>query len=393
MIRKNAFSAVIMALFLFAAASELLAEAKSYPKVEKVFTWNRQERLSGFKNVEKLTPTRTVETGGQVRPLAAASSKTGRQLAAALDRPTAEFMKTGDIVGVIIIHNDEIIIERYAHGFGQEDRWTSFSVAKSITATLAGAALNDGLLKLDDQVVQYVPELKGSAYDGVTVRHLLTMTSGVRWNENYTDPKSDVARLTLGVGDGPKADPLKALAALPREAKPGREFSYKTGESNLLGLVVSRAAGKPLAEYLSEKIWRPYGMEKTAFWAIDGQGRELGGCCLSMCLRDYARVGLFMLEGGQADGRPVLSAAWLKEATSDVTGHNYGYQWRVLDKNVFAATGIFGQMIAIDRGSGSVAVILSAWNRPLSQKANQERFDYLRRIKAIALKNAGKKQP
>lgn len=356
------------------------------PDPRNVFNWSRQERFLGFKNVDKIAPTNTVEAGGEVRAFKPAYSKAGLKMAEELKPLTDKLIATGDIVGVIVLHQGEVLTERYAQGFQPEERWTSFSVAKSVTGTLAGAAVRDGLLNLDDQVVQYVPELKGSAYEGVTVGHLLTMTSGVEWNETYTDPDSDTARLAMGFGS---EDPLADLAALPRAAKPGTSFSYKTGESNLLGLVVSRAVKKPLAEYFSEKIWRPCGMESQAAWAVDSQGRELAGCCLSMTLRDYARFGLFILDELKRDEPAVLPKDWLKEATKPVLGHNYGYQWHLIDKNIFAATGIFGQMIAIDGTTDSVAVILSAWDTPTSAAGDNHRFAYLLQLRGIILKNGG----
>ncbi len=398
---QRILGAALLALFLCGPSASLAEPAANastasdsaavqYPDPHRVFRWNRPERLLGFRSVEKLTATRPVEAGGPVRPLPPASSARGKALAAALARPTAEFMATGDIVGVMVIHQGEVLVEEYGHGFTPEDRWTSFSVAKSVTGTLAGAAVAEGKLGLDDLVTWHVPELKGTAYDGVTVRHLLTMTSGVRWNEDYTDPDSDTARLALGAGGGDR-DPLADLAALPREAKPGALFSYKTGESNLLGPVVSRAVGRPLADYLSEKIWKPFGMERTAFWAVDHQGRELAGCCLSPTLRDYARFGLFILEGGRAGGKEVLPAGWLTEATRPTLGHQYGYQWHLIGDGLFAATGIFGQMVAIDRQTGSVAVILSTWDGPLSRKGDQDRFGYLLRARGLILQNGGKR--
>ena len=381
------FSAVVLAALLLLAASA--ARGETYPDPQRVFRWDRAERLLGFKSVEKITAVHTVAAGGEVRELPPASSPKALAMKKALAKPVAEFMAGGDIVGVLLIHDGQVLVEEYAHGFGPEERWTSFSVAKSVTGTLTGAAVQDGLLGLDEQVVQYVPELKGSAYEGVTVRHLLSMSSGVQWNEDYSDPDSDTARLALGAGAEPRRDPLEDLAALPRVAEPGTYFDYKTGESNLLGLVVSRAVGRSLSDYLSEKIWKPCGMEKEAYWAVDNKGRELAGCCLSPTLRDYGRFGLFILEGGRAGGVQVLPDWWLKEATKPVLGHSYGYQWHLIDRKIFAASGIFGQMLAIDGESRSVAVILSAWDRPLSNKGQQDRLNFLLRAKGVVLANGG----
>ena len=147
-----------------------------------------------------------------------------------------DYMKANDVSGLLVIKNGQIVFERYGLGRGPNDRWTSFSVAKSITSTLVGEAIADGKIKsLDAPVDQhYITELKGSAYDGVTVRQLLTMSSGVKWNEDYTDPKSDVNVFATTAPSKPGANGIaEYMAKLPREAKPGTKFVYKTGESDL----------------------------------------------------------------------------------------------------------------------------------------------------------------
>ncbi len=201
---------------------------------------------------------------------------------------TDRFMKNNRVAGLIVLKDGKVALERYAMGLTSTDRWESFSVTKSITSTLIGAAIEDGSIKsLDDDVTDYIPELKGSAYEGVTIRDLITMTSGVKWREVYTDPDSDVAQfsqLIYGVGTKPE---LRYLARLPRAHKPGTVFNYNTGEMSLAGFLVGRATGEHLADYLSEKIWTKIGAGRDAVWMIDRRGEEIGGCCISMTLRDY----------------------------------------------------------------------------------------------------------
>jgi CubicO group peptidase (beta-lactamase class C family) len=278
-------------------------------------------------------------------------------------------------------------MERYARGFGPEQRWTSFSVAKSITSTLVGAAVKDGYIKtLDDPVIRYIPELAGSAYDGVSVRQVLTMTSGVRWNEDYSNPRSDVARM-LTEPTPPGQDVTVAyLRNLQREAPPGTKWAYKTGETNLIGVLVKRATGKPLSRYLSEKIWRPYGMEMNAYWQIDTGGQEIGGCCLSATLRDYGRMGQFLLDGGQARGQPVVPSSWIADATSvqqKLGGSaGYGYQWWTSTNGTYSALGIFGQMIHIDPARRLVIVTASAWPQATGKELSASRGTLIEKITA-----------
>jgi len=270
--------------------------------------------------------------------------------------------------GVIVLKDGRIVLERYGLGRTPADRWTSFSVAKAITSTLVGAAIQDGYIKsLDAPVTDYIRELKGSAYDGVTIRQLLTMTSGVKWNEDYSDPHSDVAQAGLTILE-PGVNPIVSyMRRLPRADPPGTKWVYKTGETDLVGVLVSNAVGKPLADYLSEKIWAPYGMEQDGAWVEDVAGHERGGCCISMTLRDYARFGQFMLEGGKAGGRQVLPPGWVADATSEHVKlppqegvRGYGYFWW-LPPGAYAAEGIFGQEVIVYPADHIVIAINSAW--------------------------------
>jgi CubicO group peptidase (beta-lactamase class C family) len=198
----------------------------------------------------------------------------------------------------------------------------------------------------------------------------MTMQSGVKWNEKYADRKSDVAQAGQQPFEGGHPivnNPLlQYMAKLPRATEPGKTFNYNTGETDLVGLALARAlAGKSLAQYASEKIWAPYGMEQDAIWMVDKAGLERGGCCISATLRDYARIGLFMLGGGKIDGKEILPAGWVEEATSNqlnkgVEG-NYGYFWWPSDDGKsYRAAGIFGQGIYVYPEENLVIAINSA---------------------------------
>jgi CubicO group peptidase (beta-lactamase class C family) len=339
---------------------------------KEVLFWSQTQRDENFRRMEKLFPTQTVRAGRTPRPLPAGAPLPGLE---SLDKAMAGM----NVAGLLVLQDGKVRLERYARGYGPEQRWTSFSVAKSLTSTLVGAAVKDGFIKsLGDPVTRYIPELSGSAYDGVTVRQVLTMTSGVRWNEDYTDPNSDVARMFAVAPPKGEDVTVAYLRTLEREAEPGTKWVYKTGETNLIGVLVRRATGKPLSRYLSEKIWGPYGMEADAYWQIDEGGQEIGGCCLSATLRDYGRIGQFMLDGGKAGGRDVVPAGWIADATRaqaeiGAPGRGYGYQWWTLPEGSFAAQGIFGQLIHVDPKRRLVVVTSSAWPQATGRELSAAR--------------------
>ena len=224
--------------------------------------------------------------------------------------------------GLVIVQDGKVRFERYGLGFDAAGRWTSFSVAKSFTSTLVGAAIEDGAIKsLDDKVSQYIPDLKGSAYDDVSVRQLLTMSSGVKWNEDYEDPNSDVARFNDAKPDPGVDATVSYMRKLPRAHPPGEVWSYNTGETNLVGVLVSSATHKTLSEYLQEKIWRPGGMEAEATWLLSSTGHEIGGCCLQAATRDFARMGLVVLANGHVGGKQIVVARLVRRGDPQAEGH------------------------------------------------------------------------
>lgn len=340
---------------LIIAAASLLAlsgceAVKLYtnlPKDQNVLFWTVDQRDSAFRAMEKLVKVNDIAKGDAVYPLPSGAP-------IKLSQDVDAYMKSQRNAGLIIIQDGKIRLEKYALDYGKEGRWTSFSVAKSLTSTMVGAAVRDGYIKsLDDKVTVYMPDLKGSAYDDVSVRQLLTMTSGVKWNEDYTDPKSDVALFNLHKAEPGVDVTVSYMRKLPREAPAGAKWVYKTGETNLIGVLVSSATKKTLSAYLSEKVWKPFGMEQDGAWMLGSTGHEISGCCVSASLRDYARFGQFILGGGMAGGKSVLPDDWLASATTkqaDIAqpGRGYGYQWWTNDDGSFAAQGIFGQGIFID---------------------------------------------
>ena len=351
-----------------------------------ILNWTPAQQQWGFKHMELIDPSRLVKRGSHVHVLRKAAVQLNPRFEAeGRWYDTASYMAAFRVSGVLVLKDGEIVLERYGLGRKPLDRWISFSVAKSVTSTLIGAAIKDGkIMSLDDPVTAYIPELVGSAYEGVSVRQLITMTSGVKWSENYTDPDSDVAKEGLTMIE-PGVNPVVSyMRRLPREAQPGTKFSYKTGETDLAGVLLSNAVGEPLSQYLSEKIWQPFGMERDAVWAEDLAGHERGGCCLSMTLRDFGRFGLFTLAQGKVDGTEMLPAGWMRDATDvHVAEPSYGYFWW-LTPGGYEAKGIFGQSVSMFPGENLVIVINSAWPAATDKERSQIRAIYIQAIRTAA---------
>lgn len=275
-----------------------------------------------FRNIDRLFPTRVVPASRLPLPLPADPALFPQIRFADRDSQyTLErYLELNHVTGLLILKDGRIRLERYLHGNTRETRWMSMSVAKSITSTLIGAAVHDGRLSLSDQVVKHVPSLAGSAYDGATVRDVLMMASGVKWNETYTDPRSDRRRLLEAQISQRPGSALQVMRSLPRAAEPGTKNNYNTGETQVASEILRAAVGKPLATYLAERVWSKVGMESDANWWLDSpDGVEIGGSGFSATLRDYARFGQFILNDGVADGERILPEGWVREATSAKT--------------------------------------------------------------------------
>jgi CubicO group peptidase (beta-lactamase class C family) len=336
-----------------------------------MLSWTPDQTIVNFRRSDQIFTAHTIHHGANVRALPRAAVQIDPVVQQSDGLPAVsveQLMNTERITGVIAVKDGEIVLERYAFGRGPDDRWISMSVAKSVTSTLIGAAVKDGLIhSIDDPVVRYIPELKGTAFDGITIRHLMTMSSGVRWKEDYVDLSSDIA-LAGGeemVGGVP---PLVAYAArLDREAQPGTRRKYQTIDADMLGIVLSRALkGRTLADYISEKIWQPFGMEADASWIVDKAGIERGGCCLNITLRDYARLGMFMDEGGRAGGVNALPEGWIQQAWTPQLSQpdkyvvGFGYYWQIRQDGGYEAVGAYGQSVTIYAKEHLVIAVNSA---------------------------------
>ncbi len=289
--------------------------------------------------------------------------------------------------GLLIAQGDTILLERYQYARNDRHRFTSWSMAKTVTAMLVGIAIAEGRIRsVDDRAEVYVPALAGTEYGRTSLRHLLQMSSGVRFVEQYTG-SDDVAQLSrdtfLQLGTG-GVDAVKKYNQ--RIAPAGTRFSYASVETQVLGLVLARATGRPVAGYLEEKIWQPMGAEADATWLIDRSGQEVTYCCLNAVLRDYARLGLLLAHDGNWRGRQLIPAAWVKDATSTHPQQRhlwpqvaspllgYGYQVWLLpgERRQFAFLGVRGQSILVDPQSRLVMVQAAVRKRPSGDPSARE---------------------
>ncbi len=354
------------------------------PTDRDVLMWEQDQRDAAFRAMDRLpilAKANTIAPSATPLPLPA-----GKPLTIPC---VDQYMAGQRAAGLVILQDGKVRFERYGLGFDAKGRWTSFSVAKSFTSTLVGAAIQDGKIRsLDDKVSQYVPGLRGSAYDDVTVRQLLTMSSGVRWNEDYEDPNADVAKFNNAEPEAGMDATVSYMRKLPRAHPPGEVWHYNTGETNLVGVLVSSATGKPLAQYLQEKIWQPAGMEAPATWLLSKTGQEIAGCCLQAATRDYARFGLFVLAGGKAGGQQIVPVDWFAQATvkqKDIgnPGKGYGYQWWTYDDGSVAAQGIFGQGIFIDPKRRLVIASNADWTRATKGPEPEAREAFYKQVQAL----------
>ncbi|MFT5276378.1 MAG: CubicO group peptidase (beta-lactamase class C family) [Glaciecola sp.] len=354
------------------------------PQDTNILFWSQSQRDVGFKMMDKLpalVKSREIEPSATIREL-----PDGEPVAFDIDMD--DFFAKQNLAGALILHKGKVRYERYGIGHSPEKRWTSFSVAKSLTSSLVGIALKDGYIKsLDDNVSDYIKGLKGSAYDAVTITQLLTMTSGVQWDEDYSDPQSDVAKFNNHVASDGLSTIVSYMRGLPRAYPAGEKWQYSTGETNLIGILVGEATGRSLSQYLTEKIWKPFGMESQASWLLSPDGLEISGCCIQASLRDFARVGLFVLEDGKINGTATLPDGWFEMATTkraDIgrPGSGYGYQWWTFDDGSFTARGIFGQTIFIDPKRQLVVAFNGNWEKATDSELNKQRFDFIDSVRA-----------
>ena len=303
---------------------------------------------------------------------------------------TGEFMLRTQTTGLMVLYQGTNLFEQYYLEATQKDRFTSWSVAKSVIGTLTAIALKDGhIASLDDPVKQYVNELDGAAWGEVPIRDLLRMASGIRFSEIYDEKFSDINMLfyrTFLLGEGVR----DVIADLPAENPPGESFHYVSPNTQILGWVLESATGKPISDYAAEALWQPLGMQDEAIWSLDQGGVELGFCCLNMTLRDYSKLGQLYLQQGVWNGQLLLPEGWVQQASrrpepwlaagNGFPERGYGYHlWVPKDPDEeFFFNGVWGQTVWVSEKHNVVIAKTSV--DPLFRQHMAEVISFMRAV-------------
>ena len=288
--------------------------------------------------------------------------------------PTEDFLATTDTSALLILEDGRLRFENYYLTGGETVPWISMSVAKSYIATLLGMAVEEGKIdSIEDPITRYVPELAGSAYDGVRIKDVMQMSSGAAWNEDYADPQSDVMRMAGIMAVGGSLD--KFTATVKSERTPGEFNQYNSADTQALGMLLTRAVGESITDYMQRKLWQPLGAESDAYWMVDDNNMEMAFGGLNATARDYARLGELYPNRGAWQGEQLVSAAWVDAAVTPDAPHlqpgentqsdyvlGYGYQWWIMDgdEGEYAAIGVYNQFIYVNPSRDLVIVKLSA---------------------------------
>ena len=313
-----------------------------------------------------------------------------------------DYFKRNFVTGFLILHNDQIIVEKYFHEADRTSRFVSQSLSKSIVSILVGAAVEDGAIKsVEDPVIKYLPYLSAGGYRNATVKNLLQMSTGVDYSENYRDPKSGAALIGAALLTGNPSFEKYAQSIQPTKTPPGTKFEYQSVNTQVLGLLLEKVTGKRLNTYTQERLWSKIGAESDAFYyESKEQANTCAFACFNATVRDYARVGLMMLQGGALGEQRVVSTSWVHDSTGPDApylkpkpggpegGYGYAYQWWVPPGHdgVFMGLGIYGQCIYINPARHVVIVQTSAWLEPVSSLLEEEQGVVLQKIAAEIVK-------
>ena len=324
-------------------------------------TWMFKEIAYNFADIDdyKIFTNNTVNTG----------SPQPWHTAANFNRPVmpdslSALLQGLQTIGVVVIKHDSLLFEKYWDGYSDTSHSGSFSMAKSITSLLIGAAIKDGSIKnVQEAVGTYLPEFSTGKKANLKIIDLLTMSSGTNWDESYANPFSVTAELYYG------DDAYKTATGVEMVHEPGTYHHYKSGDTQLLGLLLEKATGMSLSAYAAQKLWQPIGAEHPAFWSTDKRdGHEKAYCCFNSNARDFARIGQLMLDSGKWNGNSIIPADYYAHSIKPCMipdeeakpCNYYGWQWWLVpyEPGIFYARGILGQYIIVMPAQGLVMVRL-----------------------------------
>ncbi len=364
---------ILLAVSVTGAAVYFFPEARRLYNV--VYLFDKKNIVSNFRDMKSMFDYRMIHRGTEVarfqrreRTLPETFPYEGRRI------NVNDFLESAWTTGLIIIKKDTILHESYYRGNTDSSLCISWSVGKSFVSALVGLAVADGKIKsIRDPVTKYVPVLASSGYNGIPIKDLLNMSSGIRFNEDYGDFHSDINRMgrTLAL----RTSMQDFILTLKNERPPGKFRHYVSMDTQVLGMLVRNATGMTLSDNLEKNIWQKAGMESDAYWLIDSTGMELAFGTLNVTLRDFARFGVIYRDGGRILGRQIIPAAWVKASVNPDAPHlkpgknpgsdtvfGYGYQWWIppLPDGDFMAIGVYNQFIYINQRRGIVIAKTSA---------------------------------
>ena len=317
-------------------------------------------------------------------------------------RSTEAFLTETDTAAVLVLKDGSVVHELYRLTGGRDVQWISWSVAKSFVSALIGIALTEGAIRsIDDAISDYISIEPGSAYDGVSIRNVLQMSSGARWNEDYADTTSDVHRLGATMAGAMSLD--RFVATMVAESAPGTVCRYNSGDTQALGTLLVKATGRSLTDYMREKLVVPLGFESDAYWLVDSTGMEMAFAGLNVTARDFAKLGELYRSNGRWNGQQIVPDSWVRASVRADAPHlqpgqpiladhplqlGYGYQWWLPDgdRGEFSAIGIYNQLVYVDPSRGVTIVKLSAnpaYGTSMDESTNRE-IENVAFLRAIA---------
>lgn len=348
------------------------------------------EQAHNFNRMEEIVPTCRMEAPPQPFEF-----PTGSPLSLPKDyqyegqtKPLKTFLEDTDTSALIVLKDGAMVFEDYWLTGGRDVTWISMSVAKSFISALIGIAVSEGrIASIEEPVTQYVPELEGSAYDGIRIKDILQMSSGARWNEDYSDPDADIVRLAGCMMTGSSINEF--VGTLESEKPPGTYNQYNSSDTQVLGMLLVKTTGRSITDYMREKLWHPMGAESHGFWMVDNEKMELAYAGFNAIARDYVKLGEMFRNGGQFNGQQIVPADWVAASVTPDAPHlqpgkenlaaseelGYGYQWWIPegDEGEYSAIGVYNQFVYVNPTRNVVIAKLSA-NRHYGTTGDQETY-------------------